>query len=256
MTPQAIAERPPQAASDVRARIGFTCVSYVNEVVPRVFYEMVPAGVVISTLHVQARKATAEERQSLMQRLQDETLSHARSFARAGCDVVFLGGTPTNLSRGWDHLVRVLSELEQEFGVPVTSSATAQNKAMLALGAKRVGVVHPLGNKLNGRHDDQLRGSGLIPTGCIGAEAVHEDFHLIPKSRAYELGAALKRQNPQLDTILFGCPHWYVADAIEPLERDFGVNVVTALQAVVWEGLRRAGIDDRVKGYGRLLRDY
>jgi len=44
--------------------------------------------------------------------------------------------------------------------------------------------------------------------------------------------------------------------AIEPLEQEFGVNVVTDLQAVLWEGLRLAGIDDRIDGYGKLLREH
>ena len=226
--------------------------AYVNEVFPRVFYRMVPTGVVLSTLDVQLRRSTPEE----MKRIHEETLSHARSFAQAGCDVVFLGGAPTNLSHGWDHLLRVLADLERQFGVPVTSNATAQNKAMLTLGAKRVGVVHPFSSMIVGRHDEQLRASGLIPAGCIGADSVVEEYHLIPESRAYDLGVALKHRNPDLDTIFFACPHWYVTDAIEPLERDLGVNVVAAIQAIIWEGLRLAGIDERIKGYGRLLRDH
>ena len=44
--------------------------------------------------------------------------------------------------------------------------------------------------------------------------------------------------------------------AIEPLERELGVNVIASLQAIVWEGLRKCGIDDRIDGYGRLLREH
>ena len=44
--------------------------------------------------------------------------------------------------------------------------------------------------------------------------------------------------------------------AIEPLEREFGVNVVSALQAIVWDALRRVGVSDRIDGYGRLLRQF
>lgn len=242
----------PRAAAAVRARIGFTSISYVNEVFPRVFYEMAPPGVVLSTLDVQLRQSTPEE----MKRIHTETLAHARTFAAAGCDVVFLGGAPTNLVHGWDHLLRVLAGLEEELGVPVTSNATAQNKAMLTLGAQRVGVVHPFSSQITGRHDAQLQASGLVPAGCIGADSTVEDYHLIAPSKAYDLGVALKRRHPELDTLFFACPHWYVAEAIEPLEKDLGVNVVAALQAIVWQGMRLAGVDDRVGGYGRLLREH
>jgi maleate cis-trans isomerase len=45
-------------------------------------------------------------------------------------------------------------------------------------------------------------------------------------------------------------------EAIEPSEKEFGVRVVTNLQTTVWHALRTCGINDRIEGYGRLLRDY
>jgi maleate isomerase len=238
--------------SDVRARIGFTSIAYVTEVLPKVFYEIAPEGVLLTMLTVEQRGSTPDE----MKRIHEETLSHVRTFAKAGCDVVFLGGAPTNLSHGADHLNRLLKDLEQELGVPVSSGATAHNNALLAVGAKRVGVVHPFSNEVHGRHDGQLAAAGLIPAGSIGADARFQDYHLIPKGKAYELGLALKKRNPELDTIFYACPHWHVVDAIEPLERELGVNVVTSITATVWEGIRLAGIKDRVEGYGRLMREH
>ena len=44
--------------------------------------------------------------------------------------------------------------------------------------------------------------------------------------------------------------------AIQPLEDEFGVTVVQPLQAIVWHTLRRCGVNDKIKGYGRLLRDF
>ena len=38
--------------------------------------------------------------------------------------------------------------------------------------------------------------------------------------------------------------------------QEFGGNVMTALQVIVWDALRRCGIDDRIEGYGRLLREF
>lgn len=238
--------------SNVRARIGFTSIAYVTEVFPKVFYEIAPKGVVLTMLSVQQRASSPAE----MKRIHDETLSHVRSFARARCDVIFLGGAPTNLAHGADYLEKLLGDLRKELRVPVTSGATSHNNAMLAVGAKRVGVVHPFSSAIKGRHDHQLAAAGLIPAGCIGADARLEDYHLIPKGKAYDLGCALKRQNPELDTIFYACPHWNVVDAIEPLEQELGVNVIASIQATVWEGMRLAGIDDKVEGYGKLLREH
>jgi maleate cis-trans isomerase len=34
------------------------------------------------------------------------------------------------------------------------------------------------------------------------------------------------------------------------------VTVMAAAQACVWDALRLAGVDDRIDGYGRLLREF
>jgi maleate isomerase len=47
-----------------------------------------------------------------------------------------------------------------------------------------------------------------------------------------------------------------VIEAIDPLEREFGVSVMAASQACIWDALRIVGVSDRIAGYGRLLRDF
>jgi maleate isomerase len=235
--------------SAVRARIGFTSVAFVTEIVPKFFYEMVPDGVLLSLLTVELKKPSLEE----MKRIHQETLSHVRSFARAGCNVIFLGGAPTNLANGWDYLRRTLVDLENELKVPVTSNATAQHRALTLLGAKNIGIVNPYGRHRANQHHRYMQEIGLSPVGEAFAESAVEDYHLIPAHKAYDLGVALKREHPEIDTLYFSCPHWNSVDAIEPLEKELGINVVASLQVLVWEGLRLAGIDDRIAGYGKLL---
>src|SRR5258708_5763858 len=40
------------------------------------------------------------------------------------------------------------------------------------------------------------------------------------------------------------------------LEGELGVNVMTAHQAIVWDALRRCGVNDRIAGFGRLFREF
>jgi maleate isomerase len=236
----------------IRARIGFTSVAYVTETFPKVFYEMVPEGVVLALMTEQLTRSTPDE----MKRIHEQTLSHARSFARAKCSVVFLGGAPTNLAHGWGHLERMLKDLEQELCVPVTSNATSQRNAFRTLGAKKVGVVNPYGSHRKGQHDRHLIEAGLDPVAEAWAGETVEDYHLIPTQRAFDLGVALKRAHPEIDTLYYSCPHWNVADAVEALEQELHVNVVASINAIVWEGLRLGKVTDRIEGYGKLLREH
>jgi maleate isomerase len=61
---------------------------------------------------------------------------------------------------------------------------------------------------------------------------------------------------PNADGILISCGNLRTFEAIEPLEKDFGLPVVTSNQAGLWQALRMAGIEDKLPNLGRLLREY
>jgi maleate isomerase len=70
------------------------------------------------------------------------------------------------------------------------------------------------------------------------------------------MGRKLMKQYPDADTILMPSPHWPTAGALDVLEREFGVNVMSAHQAIVWDALRRCGVNDKIEGFGRLFREF
>ena len=92
--------------------------------------------------------------------------------------------------------------------------------------------------------------------GATGWGSPFNQIGRIPQHAAVEMGRKLMREHPDADTILLPSPHWPTAHAIDVLEREFGVNVVGAHQAIVWDALRRCGINDRIEGFGRLFREF
>ena len=71
-----------------------------------------------------------------------------------------------------------------------------------------------------------------------------------------EMGRTLLKKHPDADTIFLPSMQWPTIEAIAPLEQEFSVNVITATQAAIWDGLRLAGVTDRIEGYGRLLSEF
>jgi maleate isomerase len=236
----------------VRARIGYSAVAFVTELLPKYFYEIAPNGVLMSILTLQI----AEHTERNFEDLHAQGLHAAESFARAGADVIIMGGAPTNIARGENELGREIAELSRRFGVPVSSSSIAQGNALKALGARKVGTINPAVPRKIGDSASGSLGDGMELVGRKHVGAKLADYNRIPPERAYELGAELVREHPEIDTLIFGCPHWASIEAIEPLEREFGVSVVTALQAIIWEGMRLAGVNDKVAGYGKLFREH
>ncbi len=232
-----------------RARIGYTSPPAATEVFPYEFYRIVPDGVTLALTTLAIRELTAEE----VDRSREITLEAARHLAEAGVDLVVFGGVPINLSRGAEALASEVADTARAIGVPVTSSIEAQLAALKALAASKVGVVHPFGTDHDSMYDDALRGSGMEMVACEAAGLRAAALGRTPSTTPERLARALAAANPAIDTLYFPCPHWAIVEIIDPLEAELGVNVVTALQAIVWRALRRCGVDDRIDGYGRLL---
>ena len=233
-----------------RARIGYTSPPYLTETFPYEFYKMVPPGItlVLTTLAV---KHLAERD---VARSVEMTLEAAREMGRANVDIVMFGGVPVNLSLGYDGLEETMRKTEEEIGVPVASSLTAQVNALRAVGAAKLILVHPFSDP-EGFHAEYVTHYGFQLLGLKGAGKTVADLGTISQEDVKGLAEALYREHPDADTLYMPAP-WGVIEIIEPLERELGVKVVTAIQAIVWETLRRCGVNDRINGYGRLLREH
>jgi maleate isomerase len=235
-----------------RARIGYTSPPLTTEIFPYEFYRLVPAGVtlVVTSLAI-VERSKAEVDQSY-----DISMKAAREMAAAGVDIVVLGGVPINLSRGHDNAQAMTRDLEAELGVKVATSASSQSAAAKALGCKKVVVAQPYEASETARINNYAVHFGCEVLGATGWGSAFNQIGRIPRKAALEMGRELMRRHPDADSILLPSPHWPTIGAIEPLEQEFGVNVMTALQAIVWHALRSVGVNDRIEGYGRLFREF
>lgn len=235
-----------------RARIGYTSPPLTTEVFPYEFYKIVPEGVtlVVTSLAIVVRSKD-EVDQSY-----DISMRAAREMAAAGCDIVVLGGVPINLSRGAANAEQMIGELAAELKVKVATSASAQAAAAKALGCRKVVVAQPYEAKDTDRIAGYAAHFGCEVLGAASWGSPFNQIGRIPRHAAVEMGRALKRQHPAADTIMFPSPHWPTAGALDVLERELGVNCMSAHQAIVWHALRRCGVDDRIDGFGRLLREF
>jgi maleate isomerase len=235
-----------------RARIGYTSPPLTTEVFPYEFYQMVPAGVtlVLTTLAIVARSKDEVDRSY------DISMQAAREMAAAGVDIVVLGGVPINLSRGYANAQQMIADLEAELKVKVSTSASAQAGAAKALGCRKAVVAHPYAHTETDRIASYAVHFGCEVLGACGWGSAFNQIGRIPRHAALDMGRKLKREHPAADSLLLPSPHWPTAGAIEQLERELGINVMTAQQAIVWDALRRCGVNDPIPGFGRLLREF
>jgi len=237
-----------------RARIGYTSPPKATEVFPYEFYRVAPAGVtlIVTTL------AIVEMNRAEIDESYDASLEMAKSLARTGADVVVLGGKPINQSRGLADAAGLVGATEAAIGVPVTTSLDAQMAALRAVGARRVAALHPFADS-PGRDEmyrAELAHFGFEHVGTLGAGAAAIDIGGLPEHTPLELARRIVAAHPEADTLHLSCPHWPVLTSIDAIERELGVRVVAASQAIFWRAFRMCGVDDRIDGFGALLREY
>jgi len=239
-----------------RARIGYCSPPLVTETFCQEFYQMAPAGVTLMITTLAVTSLSAPNVGDQMNDSFGKSLEAAKAMARAGADVVVLGGNPINQSRGVENLDAICAKLSQEIGTKVVTSTHSQMKALKALGARKVATVQPFVSEMNHDHETSMRNLGFEPAGVVACGYSVQDLGRVPGDLALSLSRKVKQEHPEADTIHPSCAHWATAHAIDQIEYELGVNVMTSQQAIVWNALRTAGINDKVTGFVWLLRDF
>jgi maleate cis-trans isomerase len=236
-----------------RARVGYTSPPTATEVFPYEFYRVAPAGVtlIVTTL------AIVEMNRAEIDQSYDASVELARKLVRAGADIVVLGGKPINQSHGLEAAADLIDDAAALLGVPVTTSLDAQMAALRALGARRVASIHPFqdGPERDAMYRAELAHFGFDHVATLGAGKAAIEIGGLSTQTPLELARRVVREHPEVDTLHLSCPHWPVITVIDAIERELGVGVVAASQAIFWQAFRMCGIDDRIPGYGRLLRE-
>jgi len=150
-----------------------------------------------------------------------------------------------------DNAVR--ARLENRSGkIPVLFTCTAATEGLRRLGARRVALVHPpwFAEDLEGQGAEYfrtqgfevLRSSRMMPS---------RQFTEVAPSEVYQW--TRKNVPSAADAVFIGGNGLRAVGAIGALEKALGTPVLTANQALFWQGLRTAGVASKVTEYGRLF---
>ncbi len=137
-------------------------------------------------------------------------------------------------------------------GIPVATPITAGLAALAGFGARKVAVLTPYVDDVNGpivRYIEEHGPEVVALTSFLFAD--DNDMAGIAPEVIYE--AAIEADRPEADALFISCTAIRAAEVIERIEQTLGKPVVSANQALCWQALRAAGYREPVPGYGRLL---
>jgi maleate cis-trans isomerase len=181
----------------------------------------------------------------------------AVELASAEADVILQAGTAIAFFRGFGHDQELSRRITTATGITATTSLTAVVEALRALHLSRLAVATSYIAEIDARLTDVLERSGFQVEAIRGMGLKRSiDMGKVSPDETYRLAREIARAAPNADGILISCGNLRSFEAIEPLETDTGIPVVTSNQAGLWQALRLAGIKDRLPNLGRLLREH
>lgn len=178
----------------------------------------------------------------------------AARLAARGASVVSLMGTSLSFYRGPDFNGVLENEIATRAGVPALTMSTAILEAATALDVTRLAVATAYRDEVNVSLLRFLEAAGLEVLslehlGIASVDAVHQ----VPEDDVTELGRRAFASAPDAEAVLISCGGLATRAAVRTIEAEAGIPVITSPLAGLWATVRRAGLDPRADGAGRLF---
>jgi maleate isomerase len=233
-----------------RGRIGHICPSIPLDMIINEFQAVLPDDVlaVYTSLYIERLQ------QSDFDRAIATIDTAAGHMVEGEVQCIIVGGGPVVAMLGSDEAV--VERTRAIAKVPTQSTTGAMLTGIQQLGAKRIVLATPYTDERNALLRTYLESQEFTIAGMRGlGYARAMDISRLPFDATYQLACEAAEASTDAEAIYMPCARMPVVRNIDAIERTTGLPVVTSTQSMVWWGLRAMGIDDKLDGFGRLLRE-
>jgi maleate isomerase len=229
-----------------RARLGLIVPSS-NTAAEVELGEYAPEGVSVHASRMPLESVTA----GALDAMSDRALECAELLSHADVDAVAYACTTGSLLHGPGFDADLEEELAAAIDGPAVATALSVDRALEALGTERIAVRTPYNEELNEREREYFEAAGY-ELESIEGRGIEENVvigSLTPEDAYRQVRESV---DSEADAVFVSCTNYPSLGAIEPLERDLGIPVVTSNGATLWDACRAAGVAP--SGPGRLFR--
>jgi maleate isomerase len=238
---------PPTINYGLRVKLGMMLPSS-NTIAEPQIAAMLPPGVSLHTTRLRLR--SGREALGMLEKLEDAV----QLMADAHVDRLIFHCTAVSM-----HAPEIPAQITERVraitSIPLTITSEAIVAALQQLNATKIVLMTPYDQATNDREVNFLHHNGVtvLKEKGLGIDGGVEMAAVEPEQWFRETVAL---RDPAADAYFVSCTTIRSADVIEALEDALGKPVLTSNQAMLWQALRDAGIEDRINGFGRLLRDF
>jgi arylmalonate decarboxylase len=184
----------------------------------------------------------------------DAIIPAAEELAAKGVDAIMVIGTSLTFYRGPQAHARLLEDLRQRTGLPVSTMSQAILDGLREVGAKRVAVATAYTDVVNRGLKELLAAAGIE----VLALKCFDLLEFAGPSRKSEadiiaLCDSAIAATDGAEALLISCGGLRTLGVAQPLESHHGIPVVSSATAAFWAAMRLVDESGRVAGYGQLL---
>jgi maleate isomerase len=245
------------AAYGWRARIGFLQSSSGIDNHPFEFYLMAPEGVQLVMVSLRSLDDPPDPNTLTVENLNRSTgriAAGVRELLKHDVDVIVQAGVPHITIQGWGFEEKLRTDVAGLTDLPFVMDTRACIEAMQHLRMSRIALVSPFPEEIAETVIEYMRHAGIeIVCNRRVRTAEFSGMRRVAPAVPYRIAKAAYTAAPAIDGIWIAGAAMPSVAAIEPLERDLGIPVISSKQAMVWSALRAARVSAPISGYGRLF---
>ncbi|HVO94014.1 MAG TPA: hypothetical protein VMT22_14285 [Terriglobales bacterium] len=215
------------------------------------FIKLLPEGIGVIPLTVGISSGTEQEFHDVL----EDYKQKAAQLAELGVDLIAIGGAPPMMVHGFHGEEKIVKDLEDKHGIPVSTSGRATAQALRALGIRKfVGVTY-FAERMNQIFSRYFTEAGFAVEAMEGIEVPFKDVGRLSGEEIYKHTKKAFLKHPGADAIYMLGSGWRLLKIVRLLEQDLQVPVVYALAAKLWQVEKQFHVREPIRGYGRLLEE-
>lgn len=230
-----------------RGKVGLIMPS-VQTVTEPLYYRIAPEGMAFFTSRILIGQAVMAADHA---RMEKEAFRAGRELASAGVDCIAYCCTVSGILRGIEGDREFCRRMEEETGIPTTSTLSAILEILQRLGLKKLVLLSPYRKESHLAEEKffQTNGFTVVRSRSLGLESGVKFAEVTP-GEIYRFSR--DNWDERADGLLISCMNFNAMPCLEFLEKDLGKPVVTSHSATLWKVLQMLGLRETIAGGGRL----
>lgn len=215
------------------------------------WHQVLPDHVRLAVLSLGVRRLRTED----LEAAHAQILDKVAALDDEGVDVINVGGSPLVSLHGHAGHERLLADIGERTTKPYVTSLQAELEALRAVGGGPILIASPYPTALTEKRVGLLEDAGFTVAGHDSLDVdKNRDIASLDETLVTEQALALAKAHPEAGIMYLPCGTLPCVSNVERIEGETGLPVVTNVTAQIHGCLVRAGYDQPIEGYGRLLR--